>query len=71
MKKEGKKRISILIYTKFETLAPIGAAKSVTELFPLERKKNEQIKGLIRNMWLFLFHNTTHHYNALYQISES
>ena len=21
--------------------------------FPLERKKNEQIKGLISNMWLF------------------
>ena len=44
LKKEGKMRISILIpiysvhfaflkvYTKFETLAPIGAEKSVTEI---------------------------------------
>ena len=32
----------------------MGAEKSVTEI-PLERKKNEQIKGLISNMWLFLF----------------
>ena len=36
---------------KFKTLAPIGTEKSVTEI-PLERKKNEQIKKLISNMWL-------------------
>ena len=33
-----------------KTLAPIGAEKSVTEI-SLKRKKNEQIKGLICNMW--------------------
>ena len=72
-------RISILIfiytihfaylkmYTKFEK---IGAEKSVTEIFIEKRKKREKIKGLIRNMWLFLLHNTTHHYQVLYQISE-
>ena len=36
-----------------KTLAPIGAEKSVTGNFQLGRKKNEQIKGLISNMWLF------------------
>ena len=35
------------VYTKFEK-----AGKSATEI-SLERKKNEQIKGLISNMWLF------------------
>ena len=51
LKKEGKMRISILIfiytirfaylkvYTKFETLAPIGAEKSVTEIFTQEKNK--------------------------------
>ena len=63
LKKEGKMRISILIfiytihfaylkvYTNLKTLAQIGAEKSVTEI-SLKRKKNEQIKGLISNMWL-------------------
>ena len=62
--KEGKMRISILIslytvhfaflkvYTKYETLAPMGAEKSVTEI-SIREKENEQIKGLISNMWLF------------------
>ena len=42
------------VYTKFEEkkLAQLGAEKSVTE-FPLERKKSEQIRRLISNMWLF------------------
>ena len=51
LKKEGKMRISILIsihtvlfaylkvYTNFQTLAAIGAEKSVTEKKSLERKK--------------------------------
>ena len=65
----------------FRMLSQEVAEKSLTEKkskkfqlkFSLERKKYEHIKGLISNMWLFLFllHNTTHHYQALYQISES
>ena len=65
LKKEGKMRISIFIpiytvhfaflkvYKKFETLAPIGAEKSVTEI-SIGEKENEQIKGLLSNMWLFV-----------------
>ena len=53
-----------------ESQIPIGAEKYVTEIL-MEGKKIEQIKGLISNMWLFfLVYNTTHHYQALYQISE-
>ena len=63
LKKKGKIRIKIFIfiytiqfaylkvYTKFETLAPIGAEKSVTEI-SIGEKENEQIMGLISNMWL-------------------
>ena len=36
------------------TKSEIEAYKFVTETFLLERKKNEQIKGLISNMWLNL-----------------
>ena len=40
--------------------------QAVTEI-SIGEKKNEQIKGLIRNMKLFfLLHNTTDHYQALY-----
>ena len=51
LKKEGKMRISILIsiytvhfaylkvYTNLETLAPIGAERSVTEIFIGEKEK--------------------------------
>ena len=42
----------------------------MTEIF-IGEKEIEQIKGLICNMWLVLLHNTTYHYQALYQISES
>ena len=55
---------------KLKTLTSIGAEKSVTEIFSGE-KENEQIKGLISNMRLLLLHNTAHHDQALYQISES
>ena len=37
----------------FRILTQVVAEKSLTKIFPLERKKNEQIKGLISNMWLF------------------
>ena len=40
----------------FRILSLVVAEKSLTEKklnFLLERKKNEQIKGLICNMWLF------------------
>ena len=67
LKKENKMRISILIsiytlhfaflkvYTKFENT---GSNRSweIWQKFPLERKKNEQIKGLISNIWLFYFY---------------
>ena len=42
----------------------------MTEIF-IGEKENGQIKGLISNMWLFLLHNITHHYKALYQNPES
>ena len=58
------------VYTNFKTLAPIGAEKSATEIF-IGEKLQQQIKGLICNMRLFLLHDTNHHYQALYQISES
>ena len=65
LKKEGKMRISILIsiytvhfailkmYTKFENTDSNRSWEICDRIFPLERKKNEQIKGLISNMWLF------------------
>ena len=64
MKKEGKMRISILIfihtihlaylkmYTTFENTGSNRSWESATQN-SLERKKNEQIKGLINNIWLF------------------
>ena len=57
------------VHLNLKTLAPIGTEKSATEIFIGEKEK--WIKGLIRNMWLFvLLHNTTNHYQALYKISE-
>ena len=64
LKNEGKMRISILIfihtmhfaylkvYTKFENTGS-NRSREICDKFSLERKKNEQIKGLINNMWLF------------------
>ena len=79
--KEGKMRISLLIslytvhfaflkvYTKYETLAPIGAEKSVTEISIGEKEKWTS-KGTDKQyVAILLLHNTTHHYQALYQIS--
>ena len=83
IEKEGKMSFSnfIFIYkihlaylkmfTKFKTLAPIGAERSSTEIFIGEKEKwinkgtDEQYVAVL------LLHNTTHHYQALYQISES
>ena len=81
--KEGKVSFSIFIfiypihlaylkfYTKIKNTGSNRSREICEKQFPLERKKNEQIKGLICFMWLFLLHNTTHHHQALYQISES
>ena len=84
LKKESKMRISIIIsiytihfaylkvYTKFEKKTGSNRSREICDRNFHWRKKNEQIKGLIRNIWLFfLLHNTTHHYQALYQMSES
>ena len=58
------------VYTNFKTLAPIGAEKSVTEISIGEKEKT--YKGTDKQYGaFFLLHNTTHHYQALYQISES
>ena len=74
-------RINILIFiytvhfaylkvnTKFENSGS-NRSGEIREI-SIGEKENEQIKGLTSNMWLFLLHNTTHHYLALYQISES
>ena len=55
-----------------KTLAPIGAEKSVTEIFIGEKEKwtNNGTDKKYEAV-LFLLHNTTDHYQALYQISES
>ena len=52
-------------------MTPIGAEKSVTEISIGEKEKwtNKRIDKQYEAV-LFL-HNTTHHYQALYQISES
>ena len=80
IEKEGKMSFSIFIfiytihlaylkvYTKFEKLAPIGAERSVTEIFIGEREKWIN-KGTDKQyVAVLLLHNTTHHYQALYQI---
>ena len=64
IEKEGKMSFSIFIFIysihlpylkvqNLKTLAPIGTEKSATEIFSGE-KENEQLKGLISNIWLFL-----------------
>ena len=83
LKKEGKMRISNLFpFTQYtlpswrckqnlKTLAPIGAEKSVTEISIGEKEKWTN-KGTDKQyVAVLLLHNTTHHYQALYQISES
>ena len=54
-----------------KTLAQIGAEKSVTEISIGEKEKWIN-KGTDKQyVAVLLLHNTTHHYQALYQISES
>ena len=55
----------------FKTLAPIEAEKSVTEIFIWEKEKWTNKETDEQYVSVFLLHNTTHHYQALYQISES
>ena len=83
LKKEGKMSNRILIsiytvhfsflkmYTKLKTLAPIGAEKSVTEISIREKEKWTNKGTEKQYVAVLLIHNTTHHYQALYQISES
>ena len=42
----------------FKILGQVVAEKSLTEkkVYKLERKKNGQMKGLIRHMWLILYY---------------
>ena len=83
LKKEDKMRISILIfihtihfaylkvYTNLKTLVPIGAEKSVAEIFIGEKEKLTN-KGTDKQYAAF-FCNIIQlkNYQALYQISES
>ena len=83
LKKEGKMRISILIsihtvhfaflkvYTKFEKMAPIGDEKSVTEISIGAKEKWTNKRTDKQYVAVLFLHNTTHQYQALYQISES
>ena len=80
IEKEGKLSFSIFIfiytihlaylkvYTKFENTGSNRSREICDRNFHWRERKNEQIKGLICYMWLFLLHNTPHHYQALYQI---
>ena len=83
LKKEGKRRISILIsiYTvhfaflkvtqNLKTLAQIGAEKSATEIFIGEKEKRTNKRTDKQYVAVLLLHDTTYHYQALHQISES
>ena len=52
-------------------MAPIGTEKSATEIFIGEKEKWIN-KGTDKQyVVVVLLHNTTNHYQALYQISES
>ena len=54
-----------------KTLAPIRAERSATEIFIGEKEKWINKKTDKQYVAVLLLHNTTHHYQALYQISES
>ena len=59
------------VYTNLKTLAPIGAEKSVTEISIGEKEKWTNKRTDKQYVAVCLLHNTTHHSQALYQISES
>ena len=52
-------------------MAPIGAEKSVTEISIGEKEKWTNKMTDKQYVAVLFSHNTTHHYQALYQISES
>ena len=54
-----------------KTLAPIGAEKSVTEISIGEKEKWTNKGTDTQYVAVLLLHYTTHHYQDLYQISES
>ena len=55
----------------FKTLALIGAEKSVTEI-SIEGREKRTNKGTDKKyVAVLLLHNTNHHFQAVYQISES
>ena len=54
-----------------KTLAPIGTEKSATEIFIGEKEKWINKETDMQYVAVFLLHNTTNHYQALYQILES
>ena len=59
------------VYINLKTLAPIGAERYATEISIGEKEKWTN-KGTDKQyVAVVLLHNTTHHYQALYQISES
>ena len=83
LKKEGKMRISILIsiytvhfaflkvYTKFENTGSNRSGEICDRNFHWRERKITN-KGTDKQyVAVLLLHNTTHHYQALYQISES
>ena len=83
LKKEGKMRISILIsiytvhfaflkvYTKFENNGSNRSWEIVTEISIGEKEKWTNKRTDKQYVAVLFLHNTTHHYQALYQISES
>ena len=52
-------------------MAPIVAEKSVTEISIGEKEKWTNKRTDKQYVAVLFLHNTTHHYQALYQISES
>ena len=84
LKKEGKMRISILIfiytvhyailkvYTKFENTCSNRSWEICDRKFFIGEKEKWTNKGTDKHYVAVPFlHSTTHHYQALYQISES
>ena len=81
--KEGKMSFSIFIfvytihlaylkvYTKFENTGSNSVERSATEIFIGEKEKWTNKGTYKQYVAVLLLHNTTHHYKALYQISES
>ena len=52
-------------------MARIGAEKSVTEISNGEKEKGTNKRTDKQYVAVLFLHNTTNHYQALYQISES